>query len=137
MAERIDDRTGLVFGNQVNPRIQILPVVCAIGGVKIRPVRSRVPQAHRPRLRGRSDPQTVYATGAIDALKTPIGGLYGMTAHWERALRVGPKTGSKHTHQAQRSKRDQSSQLSPHQRKVKPAVLKLRRPRPMECRLGK
>src|SRR5271156_1315743 len=101
MAEGVDDRTGLVLGNQVQPRIQSLPVVCAIGGVKIRPVRSRVPEAHRPRLRGRSYPQTVCATGAIDALKTPIGRLYGMTTHWQGGLRVGPETGSKHTHQAQ------------------------------------
>ena len=103
MAEGVDDRTWLVLGNQVKPRIQILPVVCASGRIKIRPVRSRVPQAHRPRLRGRSNPRAVCATvAASDAFKTPICRLYGMTTHWQgRALRVGPKTGSKHTHQAQ------------------------------------
>ena len=116
MAERVDDRTWLVLGNQVKPRIQIRPVVYASGRVKIRPVGFRVPQAHRPRLRGRSNPRAVCATvGANDAFKTPICRLYGMTTHGQgRVLRVGPKTGSKHTHQAQRSKRDQSPQLNPH-----------------------
>ena len=40
MAEGVDNRTWLVFGNQVKPRIQILPVVCASGRIKIRPRRS-------------------------------------------------------------------------------------------------
>ena len=103
MVERVDDRTWLVLGNQVKPRIQIRPVVCASGRIKIRPARSRVRQAHRPRLRGGSNPRAVCATvAAREALKTPVGRLYGMTTHGQgRALRVGSKTGSKHAHQAQ------------------------------------
>ena len=63
MAERVDDRTWLVFGNQVQPGVQIAPVViAAAAGVKEGPFGARLPQAHRPRLRRCSNPRAVRAT---------------------------------------------------------------------------
>src|SRR5580704_14862770 len=55
-AERVDDRTRLLFSNLIQPRVQILPVVIAATGIQEGPFGARLPQAHRPRLRLCRDP---------------------------------------------------------------------------------
>jgi len=78
-AEGVDDRTWLLFGNQIQPVVQMAPVVIAAAfSVQEGPFGARLPQAHRPRLRLCRDPRAVPT---IETLKTPICTGYGMTTH--------------------------------------------------------
>ena len=115
MAEGVDDRQRLVFDNQVQPSVQIFPFVGAGGWVEDGPIRSRVPQAHHPRLRGSSNPPAVRAALATQQTsKTPIYRRDGITPGWRcRALRVGRKDGSEQNQQRQRGKSAEFFQFGP------------------------
>src|SRR5271155_3014375 len=85
-AKGVDDRTWLLLGDQVQPLVQVAPVVIAASAsVQEGPFGTRLPQAHCPRLRLGRDPRAIPT---IEALKTPICRCYGKTTHGQnRAAR--------------------------------------------------
>src|SRR5580693_8753698 len=83
-AKGVDDRTWLLLGDQVQPLVQMAPVVIAVGAsVQKAPFGARLPQAHRPRLRLGRDPRVVPT---LETLKTPICRCYGTTTHRQNCI---------------------------------------------------
>src|ERR1700745_3492962 len=82
-AERVHHHGRLTLRTQIKPGVQIGPVVAVIASAKEAPFGSRLPQAHRPRLRLGRNPRAIQAAvvAPIDTLKAPICRLYGMTPH--------------------------------------------------------